>query len=480
MRALRLCEALRAAGINVWYDEWEILVGHSILDSIYDGIKSCDYLAVLLTKQSVESHWVKHELDFAKQQELERHKVKILPLLYEKCELPDTLAGKRYADFTDFDKGFSQLLAGLAPNRSHDRPISRANSLTDSEVEKLFDDLESKSHDRALEAARRLSEFRDPRAKRLLLGKLSGNAYERHVAVVGLSQYSSPEVLPHILCVLPTDFLAYTAVCEQETGSMVLDTIRTALRSLPTYDSELAILYLWGVLVVSYSSKPEITSQLRDLLKAECHLAFSQIEPRVLASVSVKLFGYANTSRGLEALMAVLPRDMKKPLRKLMREVQQQKIVGMILPVAPDLYDRFRLSGVEEGEYFSFTRSEFDALAEAYKRLTEAASPNAPADLRVLGSVLFAAEQVYGLVPGSPLTEQDSRILAKLQLFLRLYERERSCVTESELSAVLQKREKADSESIMRIVSDLFEFERTLFPRAAVEFMMSQEEKWLK
>jgi hypothetical protein len=37
LRALRLAEQLLAHGVEVWYDEWEILVGHPILDSIYES-----------------------------------------------------------------------------------------------------------------------------------------------------------------------------------------------------------------------------------------------------------------------------------------------------------------------------------------------------------------------------------------------------------------------------------------------------------
>ena len=49
LRALRLAQKLLEHDVQVWYDRWNILIGQSIVDSIYDGIRACDYLAVILT-----------------------------------------------------------------------------------------------------------------------------------------------------------------------------------------------------------------------------------------------------------------------------------------------------------------------------------------------------------------------------------------------------------------------------------------------
>jgi hypothetical protein len=53
-RAKRLAEALQNRGIDVWFDKWDLLVGHNLPDSIYNGIKESDFLAVILTKHSVK------------------------------------------------------------------------------------------------------------------------------------------------------------------------------------------------------------------------------------------------------------------------------------------------------------------------------------------------------------------------------------------------------------------------------------------
>jgi hypothetical protein len=109
-RALRIASAVLDLGVQVWYDEWDILVGHNLADQIYAGIASSDYVLILLTRASVQSRWVKEELDFAKTQEIERRGTILVPLLCEDCEIPPALRSKVYADFrSSFDSGVRQL-----------------------------------------------------------------------------------------------------------------------------------------------------------------------------------------------------------------------------------------------------------------------------------------------------------------------------------------------------------------------------------
>lgn len=123
-RAERLAKALKAHGIQVWFDQWDILVGHNLADQIYSAITSADFLLVLLTKASVNSRWVKEELDFAKMRELESGGTVIIPLMYEQCELPPSLKTKVPADFTSsFEDGFTNITRMLIA-----RPPEKARS----------------------------------------------------------------------------------------------------------------------------------------------------------------------------------------------------------------------------------------------------------------------------------------------------------------------------------------------------------------
>lgn len=62
----RLAGDLRAARIDVWYDEWEIPSGVSFRKRIFEeGITESDLFFVYLTPTSASSHWVARELDAA-------------------------------------------------------------------------------------------------------------------------------------------------------------------------------------------------------------------------------------------------------------------------------------------------------------------------------------------------------------------------------------------------------------------------------
>lgn len=99
--ARRLARDFENQGIPYWLDDAEIKVGESLIAKIREGIDQVDYVAVILSPDSVASPWVQREVDVAMNQEIMGRRVKVLPLMYRNCELPGFLLGKRYADFTD-------------------------------------------------------------------------------------------------------------------------------------------------------------------------------------------------------------------------------------------------------------------------------------------------------------------------------------------------------------------------------------------
>jgi hypothetical protein len=129
----RLAEDLQKYGIKVWVDEAEIMVGDSLISKIGDGIESMDYLGVVLSPNSIDSPWVKKELEIAINKEINGKKVRVLPILYKKCTLPTFLEGKLWADFTvksKYDSGLQDLLKRLAPQHSKQSAlISKDNNL---------------------------------------------------------------------------------------------------------------------------------------------------------------------------------------------------------------------------------------------------------------------------------------------------------------------------------------------------------------
>lgn len=126
----KLAADLRLNGHIVWIDEAEIEIGDSLIEKIRDGIDRMDFLAAIISQKSLESEWVKKELDLATNRELEEKRVVVLPLLVEEVQLPGFLKGKLYADFRDesnYDNSLKLLLRKLGP--SHKAPEIDSKSL---------------------------------------------------------------------------------------------------------------------------------------------------------------------------------------------------------------------------------------------------------------------------------------------------------------------------------------------------------------
>jgi hypothetical protein len=112
--AKRIASSLKKKGYLVWYDEWEIKVGDSIIEKITNGIVESDFLLVLLSKNSVESKWVREELNAAKMREINKRNVFILPILLDDCRIPILISDKKYADMRNsYRKGMADLLKTL-------------------------------------------------------------------------------------------------------------------------------------------------------------------------------------------------------------------------------------------------------------------------------------------------------------------------------------------------------------------------------
>lgn len=105
----KLASDLEAHGIRYWIDEAEIKIGQSLIEKIREGLDEVNFVAAVLSPASIASPWVQRELDVAMNQEIMGKRIKVLPILYRRCELPGFLLGKLYADFTDADNYASAL-----------------------------------------------------------------------------------------------------------------------------------------------------------------------------------------------------------------------------------------------------------------------------------------------------------------------------------------------------------------------------------
>jgi len=106
---------LRRLGATTWLDENNIKVGDSLVGKISEGLKVSQFMAVFLSPASVKSIWTKKEWQSYLSRQLAGSAITILPVLIEKCEVPEILADLKYADFTEsYHDGLRQLHAALA------------------------------------------------------------------------------------------------------------------------------------------------------------------------------------------------------------------------------------------------------------------------------------------------------------------------------------------------------------------------------
>ncbi len=106
-----LSEVIRRHGIPVWYSQTNILGAQQWHDEIGAALQRCDWFAVVLSPQSVESTWVKRELLYALNHD--RFENKIVPIMYQPCDherLSWTLSEFQMIDFTrSLDEGYVDL-----------------------------------------------------------------------------------------------------------------------------------------------------------------------------------------------------------------------------------------------------------------------------------------------------------------------------------------------------------------------------------
>lgn len=111
-----LARRLEHQSIPVWYSEWEIRIGDSIVEKIDGAIDEMAGLIVVLSEASVASRWVREELSAGLMRHLAVKNIGIFPVRIDNCQLPSLLAHRRYADFSqDPSSAFVQLVEAILP-----------------------------------------------------------------------------------------------------------------------------------------------------------------------------------------------------------------------------------------------------------------------------------------------------------------------------------------------------------------------------
>ena len=103
VKALASC--LRANGVEVFLDKWDITPGDSIPSGIEEALARCQLFLYVLSPASVESKWVQAEYHAFLYRKMNEHELRIIPVLWRDCTAPPFVAPLRRVDFRNFDPG---------------------------------------------------------------------------------------------------------------------------------------------------------------------------------------------------------------------------------------------------------------------------------------------------------------------------------------------------------------------------------------
>ena len=138
--AERLARDLRDGGVDVWFDQWEIAPGDSLRRKIDEGIEGAQFFFALISPESLQSEWVRTELDAAVVRRISGRS-RLVPLLLNIAdgEVPATLAATRWVRIggDSYEVGLRELI-GLchgatekpavrsAPAWARERPLANS------------------------------------------------------------------------------------------------------------------------------------------------------------------------------------------------------------------------------------------------------------------------------------------------------------------------------------------------------------------
>jgi TIR domain len=120
-----LAKQLEDNGVRVWFDEWELLPGDSLVDRIFEeGLKEAEAILVVLSRNSITRPWVREEMNAAFVNRV-TGKAKLIPVLIDDVEVPEALRStvhQRIGDITNYDSELDRILRAILGDRVRAEP----------------------------------------------------------------------------------------------------------------------------------------------------------------------------------------------------------------------------------------------------------------------------------------------------------------------------------------------------------------------
>lgn len=102
---------LTAESVTVWLHEQRIRSVERIPEKIDQGLVESDFLLLGISENSINSPWMKNEMNVLLLDEVARRGTRLLPLKFTDCLIPELVISKPFIDFTiSYKTGLQQLL----------------------------------------------------------------------------------------------------------------------------------------------------------------------------------------------------------------------------------------------------------------------------------------------------------------------------------------------------------------------------------
>ena len=134
-RVRNIAKTLKKEGLKVWFDEWVIEPGEDIYLAIEHGLQQSHTLILCLSQNALSSDWLTLERNTAIFRDPSNKSRRFIPILLEKCKLPETLSRYKYIDFTHDDQSaIKELLKVCSFNRKNEYNTPSNITLSQSET----------------------------------------------------------------------------------------------------------------------------------------------------------------------------------------------------------------------------------------------------------------------------------------------------------------------------------------------------------
>lgn len=118
----KLAERLRADGLRVWFDEWEIQPGDMIGLKIEQGLQQSRVLVLAMSSHALGSDWVTLERHTALFRDPSNTQRRFIPMRLDDVEIPDSLRQFAYVDWhIECDEEYARLVKSCRPPRVEGR-----------------------------------------------------------------------------------------------------------------------------------------------------------------------------------------------------------------------------------------------------------------------------------------------------------------------------------------------------------------------